>query len=175
MLLKPRPYPHPHQPRRSLRPVSQVKGTTAPTARSVGSEPRGRGDEKGAVCCREVSCFISTLISSGQPQGKEEEQNSFSSTDELGRLDSPEGCLSVWCLLNYFPLRGALSSVCMCVYGSLGASNRSQSTGRCGSWFLSRWTQSLEWDQRSLGLFFKALMSSQIHPSRLPCTHIHTE
>ena len=58
------------------------------------------GDEKGAACCGEVSFFISTLISPGQPQGREEEQNAFSSTSEPGGLDGPEGSLSVRWLLN---------------------------------------------------------------------------
>ena len=62
------------------------------------------GDEKGAACCGEVSFFIGTVISpafiSPQPQRREAEQNSSSSTGELGGLESPEGSLSVQWLLN---------------------------------------------------------------------------
>ena len=47
-------------------------------------------DEKGAACCGEVSCFSGALISPGQPQGSKEEQNSCSSTGELGGLDSQQ-------------------------------------------------------------------------------------
>lgn len=87
------------KPRVSLRPVSQAKGATAsPLGLNPEAEPVG--DEKGAACCGGVSFFMGTLISPGQPQGREEEQNSFSSTDELGGLDSPEGSLSLQWLLN---------------------------------------------------------------------------
>ena len=48
----------------------------------------------------EVSFFIGTSISPGQPQGRQELQNSFSSSEELGGLDGPEGSLSVRWLLN---------------------------------------------------------------------------